>query len=284
MDTNYQVGLVWSRQSQVRFIAHPNNNVAFGVSLENPQQYVGNNIVTFPASLSTAVTGEFNNTSTTYAAPNLHPDIIFKAAFDGHAGDRLLHVEAGALIRTFRFMNAVGTQPTLYTSSTATAASGEVNANLELVKNFRLIANTFFGEGGGRYIFGLGPDLVVKADGSISPVRAGSTVDGFEANITKNTLISMLYGGAYFDRNVGLDTNGKPIGYGFAGSATNNNRTVQEATFDLVQTFWKNPNYGALSLITQYSYVWRNPWSLPATGARYAKTNMFYVDLRYTLP
>ncbi|MGI8960746.1 MAG: hypothetical protein ACR2IV_13475 [Bryobacteraceae bacterium] len=284
MDTNYQAGLIWARQSQFRLIAHPNQNVAFGVSLENPQQYVGNGIVTFPASLSTGTSGEFNNTTTTYSVPNLHPDIIFKAAYDGHAGDKILHVEAGALIRSFKFVNAVGKNPTSYVSSTATAASGEVNANLELVKNVRLIANTFFGSGGGRYIFGLGPDVVVRADGSISPVHAYSTVDGFEANISKNTLISMLYGGAYFGRNTAVDGDGTPIGYGFAGSATNNNRTVQEATFDLVQTFWKNPAYGALSLIAQYSYMWRSPWSIPSSGTRYAKTNMIWLDLRYTLP
>ncbi|MGI9074156.1 MAG: hypothetical protein ACR2JB_23225 [Bryobacteraceae bacterium] len=284
MDTNYQVGLIWARQSQFRLIAHPSENVAFGVSLENPQQYVGNGVVTFPASLSTAATGEFNNTTTTYSVPNLHPDIIFKAAYDGHAGDKILHLEAGALIRSFKFVNAVGKNPTKYESSTATAASGEVNANLEIVKNVRLIANTFFGSGGGRYAFGLGPDTVVRADGSISPVHSYSTVDGFEANITKNTLVSMLYGGAYFGRNTARDTDGSLIGYGFAGSATNNNRTVQEATFDLVQTFWKNPSYGALSLITQYSYVWRNPWSIPSSGTRYAKTNMIWLNLRYTLP
>jgi len=284
MDTNYQAGLIWARQSQFRLIAHPKENLAFGVSLENPQQYVGNGIVTFPAALSTTAAGEFNNTTTTYSVPNLHPDIIFKTAYDGHAGDKILHVEAGALIRSFRFVNPVGTKPTTYASSTATAASGEVNANLEVVKNVRLIANTFFGSGGGRYTFGLGPDVVVRADGSISPVHSYSTVDGFEANITKNTLVSMLYGGAYFGRDTAVDTNGKVIGYGFAGSATNNNRTVQEATFDLVQTFWKNPSYGALSFIAQYSYLWRDPWSIASGGARYAKTNMVWLDLRYTLP
>ncbi len=201
MDTNYQAGLIWARQSQFRLIAHPNDNVAFGVSLENPQQYVGNGIVTFPAALSSAAIAEFNNTNTTYSAPNLHPDIIFKAAYDGHAGDKILHFEAGALIRSFKFQNAVGTKPTVYTSSTATAASGEVNANLEIVKNVRLIANTFFGSGGGRYIFGLGPDLIIRADGSISPVHSYSTLDGFEANITKNTVLSMLYGGGIRPRH-----------------------------------------------------------------------------------
>lgn len=284
MDTNYQAGLIWARQSQFRLIAHPTDNLAFGISLENPQQYVGNNIVTFPAGVPAAVTGEFNNTTTTYSVPNLHPDIIFKAAYDAHPGDKTLHFEAGALIRSFKLDNAVGTKPTVYTSSTATAASGEVDANLEIVKNVRLIANTFFGSGGGRYIFGLGPDLIVRADGSISPVHSYSTVDGFEANITKNTVISMLYGGGYFGRDTAVDTNGKLIGYGFAGSSTSDNRTIQEATFDLVQTFWKDPHYGALSFIAQYSYLWRDPWSTPAGGSRYAKTNMIWLDLRYTLP
>jgi hypothetical protein len=283
IDTNYQAGLVWARQSQFRLIAHPNENVAFGVSLENPQQYVGNGIVTFPAPI-TAESTEFNNTTTTYSVPNLHPDIILKAAFDGDAGHRHFHLEAGALVRSFRFESPVGRSPTRYTSSTATAASGEVNANLDVVKNVRLIANTFFGSGGGRYMLGLGPDAIVRADGSVSPVHAYSTVDGFEANITKNTLISMLYGGAYFGRNTARDVDGTLIGYGFAGSATNNNRTVQEATFDLVQTFWKNSGYGELSFMAQYSYLWRDPWSMASGGARYAKTNMVWLNLRYTLP
>ncbi len=284
MDTNYQVGLIWARQSQFRLIAHPTKDVAFGISLENPQQYVGNGIVTFPSALTASATAQFNNTSTTYAAPNLHPDIIFKAAYDAHPGDKTWHVEAGALVRSFKFENAAGSKPTTFTSSTTTAASGEANANLEIVKNVRVVANTFFGSGGGRYIFGLGPDVIVRANGALSPVHAYSTLDGFEANLAKNTVVSMLYGGGYFGRDTALDANGKLIGYGFAGSATSNNRTVQEATFDLVQTFWKNPNYGALSFIGQYSYLWRNPWSIAPGAARYAKTNLIYLDLRYTLP
>jgi hypothetical protein len=30
--------------------------------------------------------------------------------------------------------------------------------------------------------------------------------------------------------------------------------------------------------------VWRNPWSVPGGGPKNAKTNMVYVDLRYTIP
>lgn len=296
MDTNYNVGLWWARQAQFRFIAHPSEHLALGVSLENPQQYTGSS-VTFPAAFganlsSSSSSSQFNNGSTSFSAPNLMPDLIFKAAYDGMAGGKHMHVEAGALVRTFKDTlpfapaGAPATSSTpgvVYRSNTATGATGEVNANLELFKNFHLIMNTFFGGGGGRYLQGNGPDLIVRADGTISPVHTYATLDGFEANVTKDTLISVLYGGDYFARNSAIDTNGKYIGYGYAGSPTNNNRNLQEVTFDIVRTLWKAPSYGALSLIGQYSYLWRDPWTI-VNGQRNARTNLYYMDLRYTLP
>jgi hypothetical protein len=282
MDTNYLAGLVWARQSQFRLIAHPNKDLAFGISLENPQQFIGG-AVTLPSALSASLATQLNNGNTTYTAPNMHPDIIFKGAYDAHAGDKILHVEAGALIRTFKIATSGGV-PVGYTTYSATAASGEVNANLEVAKNVRLITNTFFGSGGGRYTGGLGPDLIVRANGDISPVHSYATSAGFEANISKNTLLYSYYSGAYFKKNVALDANGTAIvGYGVPNSLSAN-RSIQEATFGIIQTFWKSPSYGALSLITQYSYLWRKPWAPPSIGPKEAKTNMYYVNLRYTLP
>jgi hypothetical protein len=293
MDTNYQAGLVWSRQTQVRFVAHPAGNFALGVSLENPQQYAGGSggagTITPPAAFSSVIGTQVNSGSTNYTAANLHPDIIFKGAYDGHAGDKLLHVEAGALIRSFKFAAGTGSKPVVYNTHSATAVSGEVNANLELAKNFRVIANTFFGFGNGRYVFGLAPDFVIRADGSISPIHTYSTVSGFEANIARNTLLYSYYGGLYVKRETALDANGMTvIGYGgpttSASTAQNQNRAIQEATAGVVQTFWKNPNYGALSLITQYSYLTRDPWYLVPGSPKATHANMYWVDLRYTLP
>ena len=290
MDTNYQVGLVWSRQTQFRFIAHPNENVAFGVSLENPQQYIGGSAggssVTLPSAVNsnTAVVNEFNNGANSFSSANLHPDIIFKAAYDGHIGDgQVMHVEAAGLVRTFRDVIPAGT-PTTYRSSAATAASGEVNANLEVRKNFRIIANTFFGSGNGRYVFGQAPDVVVRADGSISPIHTYSTVDGFEANLHKNTLLDMYYGGIYIKRDVAVDTNRSFVGYGYPGSPAGQNRSIQEGTIGITQTIWKSPSYGALSLITQYSYLTRNPWAILTGAPRATHASMYWIDLRYTLP
>ncbi len=296
MDTNYQAGLVWSRQTQFRFIAHPSDNLAFGVSLENPEQYIGGGngagAAVVPAAFATAASTQFNNGSgTNYTVPNLHPDIVFKGAYDGHLGDKVMHVEAAGLIRSFKFANGTG-KPVSYSTYSTTAASGEVNANLQLAGNFHLIANTFFGSGNGRYIFAQAPDVVIRADGSIAPLHSYSTVDGFETNLSKNTLLYAYYGGIYIDRDQVFDStaagstlaNPVYVGYGYKGAPTSQNRTVQEATLGIVRTLWKSSNYGALSLISQYSYLTRNPWYLAAGSPKDTHANMYWLNLRYTLP
>ena len=55
-------------------------------------------------------------------------------------------------------------------------------------------------------------------------------------------------------------------------------------TFGLTQTMWKDAKFGAVSLMTQYSYVLRNPWSVAAGQPASAHANMVFVNLRYTLP
>ena len=164
-----------------------------------------------------------------------------------------------------------------------------MNANLQVVKNVRLIANTFFGSGNGRYIFGQAPDVVIRADGSIAPLHSYSTVDGFEANVSKNTLLYAYYGGIYIDRDQVLDSTSTPakpvyVGYGYKGAPNSQNRAIQEGTIGIVQTFWKHPTYGALSLITQYSYLTRNPWYVAVGAPSGTHSNMYWIDLRYTLP
>ncbi len=46
---------------------------------------------------------------------------------------------------------------------------------------------------------------------------------------------------------------------------------IQEGSFDWTQTFWRNPQYGAVQLVTQTSYVTRAPWFVatdPGTAAQ----------------
>jgi hypothetical protein len=290
-DTNYQAGLIWARQPQFRFIAHPTEDFAIGLSLENPQQYIGGgsgaSTVVLPTTIGGNVSSEFNNGSTNSSSnvPNWIPDIIVKAAYDAHAGSKLFHVEAAGLIRGFKDYVTLTSAPAVHGAHTATGVGGSINANLEIVKNVRLIADTFFSDGGGRYIFGIAPDFVVRTDGSLSLVHSYSTLDGMEAQVSKNTLLAFYYGGAYVGRNTTIDTTAaKPVLVGYGEPGATQNRSVQEISFDWIQTLWKSPTYGGLSLINQYSYVLRDPWAVIAPNQKSAHSNLVYISLRYTLP
>jgi hypothetical protein len=296
MDTNYQVGLPWSRQPQFRVMYHPSDQWTLGVSVENPDQLL-TGLVTTPAAFA-PFAGQLDATSggtlATPPTPNYVPDIIVKAAWDHMWDGRALHIEGAGLFSEFRVYtpsSILGT-PTLHgVTNRATGGGGSVNMNLELVKNFKLIANSFFSDGGGRYLLGSGPDLIIKQATTTSPflpglVHAYSGIGGFEYQATKNDLFDFYYGGAYYGRNAQINPVGglKNIGYGFAGSSNSNNRYISEYTVGYTRTLWGNPNFGSLKVITQGSYLNRSPWALAAGAPKDAHTFMAYVDLRYTLP
>jgi hypothetical protein len=280
MDVNYQAGLVWGRIPELRFVYHhPSNKAAFAIALDSPEQYVGGSsggsLDVFPSALNTAYSGELNVGTNTLGVPNGGPDVIAKLALDP---SKQFHFEVGGVERDFKVWN-----PTNSLDYRATGGGGFVNLNFELFKGFRILTNNFWSDGGGRYIFGQAPDLIAHADGSISLIHADSTVSGFEYT-NKNTLVYSYYGGVYVGRNIAIDTNGKPVGYGYTGSSSGQNKSIQEGTFGIIQTFWKNPRYGALSLITQYSYLTRSPWYVASGQPKDAHLNMVFLDLRYSLP
>lgn len=279
MDVNYQAGLVWTRQPQFRMVYHPNSKVAAAVSFEAPNQYIGGSggggVVTLPSALSTPYGSQFDAGSGGFSTPNAGPDIVAKVAFDP---TKKFHFEVGGVLRNFRAYN-----PLVNQHFSATGGGFVANLNFQLFKGFRLLTNNYWSDGGGRYIFGLAPDLIARSDGSFSLVHASSTVSGFEYT-HKNTLFYGYYGGVYIGRNVAVDSTGKLVGYGYTGSSNGQNRAIQEGTFGIIQTFWKDPRYGALSFISQYSYLTRNPWFVAAGAPANAATNMVFLDLRYTLP
>jgi hypothetical protein len=279
IDVNYQLGLVWGRIPEFRFVYHPSKKAAFAVALDSPEQYVGGSagggLVTFPSALSTAYSSELNTGGNTLAVPNVAPDVIAKLALDPSSK---MHVEVGGVERNFKVWN-----PTNTTSYTAAGGGGFLNLNFELFKGFRVLSNNFWSDGGGRYIFGQAPDLIAHADGSISLIHADSTVTGFEYT-NKNTLLYAYYGGLYVGRNVAIDTNGNPVGYGYRGSPAGQNRAVQQATLGFNQTLWKDAKYGALNFMGQYSYLTRNPWAVATGQPKEANLNMVFFNLRYTLP
>ncbi len=279
IDVNYQLGLYWGRIPELRLVAHPSDKAAFAVALGSPEQYIGGSaggpLVTLPSALSTASSAELNSGGNTLGVPNRAPDVIGKLALDP---SKKFHFEVGGVARFFKVFN-----PTDSSTHSATGGGGFASVNFELFKGFRLVGNGFLSSGGGRYIFGQAPDLIAKADGSISLVKANSTVAGFEYT-NKNTLLYGYYGGMWVDKNVATDTNGKSIGYGYDGSPNGQNHVVQEYTLGFSETFWKDAKYGALNLMGQYSYLKREPWFVATGAPADANMSMVFLNLRYTLP
>jgi uncharacterized coiled-coil protein SlyX len=279
-DVNYMVGIPWSRQPGFRFGYHPTEKVAFAVALENPDAYIGGSGGGGTSVLPTALSGlagvQFDNASSVQTTPNLHPDIIAKLAFDPA---KQVHFEFAGIERTFKDW-----VPATNVYFTKVAAGGSFNANFELVKGFRIFTNNFWSDGGGRYLFGEAPDLILRSNGSISPIHAGGMLQGFEATIG-NTLFYADWGGIYAGRDVALDANGTAlIGYGYHGSANSQNRDIQELTFGFNQTIWKNPKWGALVFMGQYEYIFREPWYLATNAPKQAHLDSIFINLRYALP
>ena len=298
MDTNYQVGLVWERTPQFRFIYHASKTATFGVSLENAEQYLGggngaSNSPVLPAGFSSS---PFETGNNGVNIPNMIPDIVVKAAFDPMVMKRNFHFELAGLFKEFRANTFIGTNTSI--NSKASGGAVSANVNLEVFKNFHLIANSYWSDGGGQKIFGLAPDVLIhpQADPAspftIAPVHSGSGIGGAEWQVLPKMMIYGYYGGVYISRDFfacGASTcgYGVPASAGIAqGTAYGQNRIVQEGTIGLIPVFWRSPNYGALQLITQYSYLSRNPWSVVPGGLtpRVAHGSMAFVDLRYVLP
>ena len=302
LDTSYLAGLIYTRQPELRFVYHATEHWALGVALENPQQFMPSSVV-FPTDGSTNFfSTQFDNGSSSTSAassavnptvPNLHPDIEAKTSFDWRTGGgKLFHIDAGGIARSFKVYDNLATPAA---TNTITGGGGQFNANFEVLKHLHLIENAFYGDGVGRYIGGLGPDVVVTPTGMLSAVHAGSAVGGFEWQTTPSFLVDGYYSGAYFWRNFDVTTKalGTPCGpggteyctgFGFVGSANTNNRDYQEGTIGFIPTIWSSPNYGKLQFISQFSYVVRTPWFVAAGQPKNAHAFITYLNLRYIIP
>jgi len=286
-DVNYLIGMPWTRQPGFRVLYHgPGDKVTFGLSAENPNQYMGGygggGQIVLPAALSAVGGTQLDNgTASFLSTPNPVPDVIAKLAFDPHSR---VHFEVGGIAREFKIYNTSTGQANSGKTFSKGGYGGEVNGNFEVAKGLRLISNNQYGDGIGRYFFGNAPDVVVRADGSLSPIHTFTTTDGFEATIQK-TLLYFYFGGIYIGKNVAVDANGTSlVGWGYTGSSNGQNRSVNEYTFGINQTLWKSPAYGAINLMLQYEFATRTPWYVAPNALDHASDHTVYFDLRYTLP
>lgn len=290
-DQNLGVGIPYTRAAEFRIAYHASDHLAMGVGIEDPNQFIGG-YVALPTAFSATLGPEFDNGAQP-GAPNLFPDILSKIAYDKDVAGKHFHLEATGLLTGAR-ATVLPVGGTSFSSHSTVGGGGDIATNFELFRNFTLLANAFWSDGGAHYLVGTGPQLVIRpnaAGTNVAPsmVHAGAGSAGFEWIATPKTAFAMYYAGDYFQRNFFPDTTNTAnpttiIGYGGPGSPNTNNRAIQQATFDWLLTFWKHPRYGALQFYTQYSYLARAPWFVAAGEPKNAHLSMVYIGFRYVLP
>jgi len=281
VDTNYVAGLVWGRYPQIRIAHAPYKGFWWGFSIENPEQQVGNNVV-FPTNLNSIVSNQYNTGSQELKIPNMTPDFVFKGAFDSKMSNgNNIHLDVGTVMRVFRSSNNAAN---VSTHDHAFGWGVQGNFMVEVAKGYTLVLQGFASDGAGRYIGGLAPDVIVKANGSISPIHSYSWVSGLQIAPNKQTGFYFYYSGLYAQRNAGLDSTGTCcVGFGGPGSNLNPDRYIQEATGGWSRVLWKFENVGSVQYGVQYAYAWLVPW-VAAKGASQANANMVFGQFRYNLP
>ena len=287
VDINYIAGLTWTRQPGLRVLFHgPQDKVNFGLSVEQADQYIGGSggggAITLPSALAGMVPTQLDSAGNISGAsylqsPTLTPDIIAKVAFDPSSR---LHFEVGGILSSFK----TSTLAAPWSHHTTTGEGLTFGLNAGITNNVRVVASGLLSDGEGRYMFGAAPDIIVRADGSLSALHADSWISGLEGTF-KNTLLYTYYSGDYIGRNVAIDANGTSlVGYGYRGSANSQNRSIQEITFGFNQTIWKDAKYGAINLMGQYEYLMRLPWYIAVNAPKGTHDNTIYFNVRYTLP
>jgi hypothetical protein len=110
MDTNYQVGIPWTRAPQFRVLYHPSDIVSIGFALETAEQYGGGSSGGGSIVLPSALLHALYQYADRPGRRHLHsaepdPDIQAKIAFDPKVNGNLLHIEFGGVLSSFKTYN-----------------------------------------------------------------------------------------------------------------------------------------------------------------------------------
>src|SRR5215469_3413227 len=179
-DANVHVGINHTRASQFRAVWHPNDNFAWAFGIENPQQFVGNEVV-FPSLFNAQLANQFDNNSNRGSGvdnaeqtgtPNVAPDVNTKAAWDSDPRGHHFHAEVGGMLTTVKITTLPNVTGSTFGSHSKTGGGIQGALNYEFIKNVRFLVNGMWGNGIGRYLIGLAPQAVVR------PVVFGT---GFDA-------------------------------------------------------------------------------------------------------
>jgi hypothetical protein len=275
VDTNYVAGLIWERVPQVRLAWRPSSRFNWAVSVENPEQQLGQELVALPDCCADDIGAQYNTGSSELAVPNLMPDFVTRVAVNPN---KAVHLDVGGVLRAFRHTLAPYDD-----TLKALGGGGSANLRVNATNATRLLLQAGFGSGMGRYMGGLVPDVAFRADGSIVPIGSMSWVGGVEHRLTSAMSVAGYYSGVDLDQRAELDGDGSYIGFGFPGSSNSNNRTIREATATYSWAPVTTADRGSVQLSLQGAWLTREPW-FQGSGPASADAFMFFAQLRYNLP
>ena len=332
IDSQYHVGFTWERQYGFRVTKNIGDKAWIGFSAENPQATVtatGQPTAYLVGSAGSAG-GLYNSVDGTGYSLNKTPDFIVKAAFEPGFG----HYEIFGIISDYRdrvfpcsaAITAIplpttcpGTTPSAANAFNDSRVGGGIGVNIRVpVVPQKVDFGIHFigGDGIGRYSSAQLPDVTVRPNGTLAPIRGGGALGTLELHPTPKLDVFFNYGVEYAYRTDFNFTNvagaNVAVGYGSPffnnsgcelaptlpggpfvasnnGTCSGNTRNIQEGTVGFWHKIYNGPK-GGLRWGLQYSYFTKNSWSgnnntptAPGVNAK-AVDNMVWTSFRYYIP
>ncbi|RSL15217.1 hypothetical protein EDE15_0698 [Edaphobacter aggregans] len=318
IDAQYHVGFSWERQPSIRFQQKFNNGFTAAASLEQAEfVYSATNAPTNFFIGNAGTGGGLYNLTANYSN-NVAPDVIVKGTYDAKYG----HFEIGGLARWFRSRYYPAVTTTAGATNDTRAAGGfYANARVSATHYADLGFHVLTGTGVGRYGTSTLPDVTVRPDGTLAPIKGTQSLVSIELHPTPKLDLFGYAGGEYAQRTTYLNSKGVLVGYapvtsnnsgcgtetlppngnpssglgsiGVAGNAPyapgtpanclGATRYVMQGTAGFTYRVYSNPKYGRLQYQLQYSYLTRKAWAGVGGGAN-ATNNMVFTSMRYYIP
>jgi len=316
IDPQYSVGFSWARQYGFRITKNWDNKFWAGFSVENPQT-----TLTAHGQSANFVVGQLGNSGGLYNAfngnysYNSSPDLVFKVAAEPGFG----HYELFGVLSQFRdriypcattatTASCGGiTGPSAALASNDSRTGGGIGANARwsvYKKHVDLGIHAMAGDGIGRYGSSGLPDVTVRPDGTLAPIRNYQALGTLEWHDPKLDIYGNA-GGEYAQRTWFLNSSSKDVGYGAPGfsnagcsielppgaggfsptnpgSCTGDTRRILEGTLGFWYRLYSGSK-GKLQFGAQYSYFDKAAWS-GTPGEPHAVENIVLTSFRYYLP
>jgi hypothetical protein len=300
-DGNLHVGYTYLRQPGFRLQAAITPKATLAVALENSQyQFSASNASSNFFFGNAGAAPGLENPSANYTN-QLAPDVIVKAAFDPGYG----HYEIGGVVRLFRDRYyPAGTSAANAQNDTRVGGGFVASARFPISKldvGLHLVA----GDGTGRYGASLLPDITVRPNGTLAPLRNAQGLLSLEYHLGKKWDLFGYAGTEYVQRTYYVSSTGTLVGYappsgnntgcnteavptgstGYlpgSGTCLGATRVLVQGSAGWVYRIYTGPA-GRLQYGAAYSYLSRGAWA-GIGGAPTATNNFVYTSFRYYLP